>query len=115
MGHSLAQAVSHVPHGTLVVGLSDMPFVRPESISQLVRTLRQSPDTAIVQPSCNGTPGNPLGFGAAHREALTQAAGDQGARRLVKRAKIAGTLQLVEVADDGVLRDIDRPQDLPSH
>jgi len=87
MGNTLATAVAQIPHGALVIGLADMPWVTPATLKLLARTLRESATGDILQPRYNGQSGNPLGFGPAHRVALEQCSGDQGARALVQQAR----------------------------
>ena len=93
-----------VPEG-LLVGLADMPFVKAETLRRLVDTMAENPD-AVVRPRCGGRGGNPIGFPARLFDDLTQIEGDTGAREIVARAE---DVLLVEVDDDGVLDDVDRP------
>ena len=86
----------------LIVGLGDMPFVRPDTVRQLVAALATAP-TRIVRPTYKGRPGNPIGFPAGFFDDLTGIEGDTGARELVA----ASDPRLLEVDDPGVLRDID--------
>jgi molybdenum cofactor cytidylyltransferase len=59
----------------------------------------------------SGERGHPVGFSAAHREALAALEGDAGARSIL----ISQAQQIVKVPvnDAGILADIDRPGDLP--
>ena len=86
----------------LIVGLGDMPFVRPDTVRALVAALATAP-TRIVRPTHKGRPGNPIGFPACFFDSLTGIEGDTGARELVA----ASGPQLLEVDDPGVLRDVD--------
>ena len=112
MGHSLASAVSQIPSGALVIGLADMPYVTSSTVCALSKQLRDASDHAIVQAYYQGSPGNPLGFGADQRATLKACRGDQGARSLVRAARDRQSLIRVEVADSGILYDIDEPADL---
>ena len=112
MGHSLASAVSQMPPGALVIGLADMPYVTSTTICALSKQLRDTSDDAIVQACYRGSPGNPLGFGCAQRDTLMRCQGDQGARSLVRAARDEQSLLTIEVADAGILYDIDKPADL---
>ncbi|WP_407297663.1 nucleotidyltransferase family protein [Stutzerimonas zhaodongensis] len=105
LGHSLAQAVARYPaaQGWLVV-LGDMPYVRPETIRRIASGIH--PDRLIL-PCHQGQRGNPRGIGANHRAALMALDGERGAQALFAD----GSVVEIEVDDDGVLQDIDRPED----
>lgn len=108
MGASLAHAIGHslpAPHGW-VVALGDMPFVQPATVRLLCAALAQG--AAIAVPEHAGRRGNPVAFGAVHRDALLALHGDEGARRLVRSAPV----RAVPVDDAGVLRDIDLAGDV---
>jgi molybdenum cofactor cytidylyltransferase len=51
-----------------------------------------------------------VGFAPAHRAALLELRGDEGARAII--AAHRKSLTLIDVEDPGVLRDIDTPEDL---
>ena len=91
-------------HG-LIVGLADMPFVKPATLCALANALRTRPQ-AIVQPTCNNRPGNPIGFPARVFDALVGIDGDVGARQVVADDPC---VTLVDVDDCGIHRDVDRP------
>ncbi|MBH81481.1 MAG: molybdopterin-guanine dinucleotide biosynthesis protein MobA [Gammaproteobacteria bacterium] len=110
MGHSLAagaDAVDGWDH--MFVGLADMPFVRVATLKRLQAAMRPS---GIVLPRFGGQTGHPVGFAAVYLKELRSLTGDQGARRVLE----AHPESIVDVAvdDSGVIRDIDRPADLPS-
>jgi molybdenum cofactor cytidylyltransferase len=65
---------------------------------------------SIAAPVPRGRRGHPVGFSAAHRDALMALSGDEGARALVAAAGV--DLVRVDVDDQGVLRDVDTPGDL---
>ena len=105
MSRSLAAGVAAMRHADgLLVGLADMPFVRPNTLWLLTAAMRRRPER-IVRPQHNGKPGNPVGFPAARYDALMRLQGDAGARDL-----LAGCADVfsVPVDDAGVLRDVDR-------
>ncbi len=56
--------------------------------------------------------GHPVGFARRHYAALAELTGDEGAKAIL--AEHRDRLQLIEVADAGVLRDIDTPADIAS-
>lgn len=92
-----------------IVALADMPFVQTETIEALRVALESGAGIAV--PFYQGRRGNPVAFAAQQRGALLALSGDQGARQLLK---LPGVVP-VEVADSGILRDIDLPEDLPSN
>ena len=117
MGLSLAHAIRHCLHAQLhdqssgqgwLVALGDMPFVAPSTLHALDAAVEEG--AAIAAPLFEGRRGNPVAFGAQHRDALLALDGDQGARRLLASSPVA----TIDVLDPGVLRDIDSPSDLPA-
>lgn len=112
MGLSLAHAVRHSLNGQLngqgwLVALGDMPFVAPSTLHALDAAIGEG--AAIAAPLFEGRRGNPVAFGARHRDDLLALDGDQGARRLLQISPVA----TIEVLDPAILRDIDSPSDLP--
>lgn len=114
MGASLAAGIADCAGWDWVlVGLGDMPDVRPETLTLLAERLRErvaaGETDCIVRPRHDGCDGHPVGFGAAHFHVLATLDGDRGARDLV-----AGHGEVLRVAcdDPGVLRDVDTPAEL---
>ena len=117
MGHSLAfgvgQALRLFAPRALLVALADMPYVRNTTLLALThQALRDDVnfDDVIAVPRFNGQRGHPVLFGRGHFAQLQQSVGDAGAARLLR----ADSVHWIDVDDPGVIRDIDRPQDLPS-
>jgi len=117
MGLSLAHAIrhslqarlhDHAPGQGWLVALGDMPFVAPATLHALDAAVGEG--AAIAAPLFEGRRGNPVAFGARHRDALLALDGDQGARRLLQ----TGPVVTIAVPDPGILRDIDSPSDLPA-
>ena len=114
MGSVLAWLVAQAPASSpLVIGLGDMPFIRPQTVRAVVRALcddlsAAGTTNALVAPTWNGQRGHPVGFGPGWREALLALRGDQGARTLIAQAQCAR----IAVDDPGIVRDIDVPDDL---
>jgi len=102
-----AALASPGPHG-LIIGLADMPFVAEDTLRRLVETMTDYPH-AIVRPRCGGRTGNPVGFPNSLFPELLRLEGDAGARRLVAASE---DVIFVDVDDDGVLIDIDRPGEM---
>lgn len=109
MGHSLACGVrASVDADGWLIALADMPFVQPASIAAVVDALAAG--AGIAAPTVGGRRGHPVGFAADFREALLRSCGDRGARGLLRAH--ADRIVDLAVADRGVLRDVDRPEDL---
>ena len=103
-GEKTAASASPAFHG-LIIGLADMPFVGEDTLRCLVETMTNHPD-AIVRPRCHGRAGNPVGFPNSLFPELLRLEGDAGARRLVAASE---EVIYVDVDDEGVLVDVDRP------
>jgi len=111
MGASLAYAVRHVVTHvqgaqSVLIGLADMPYVLPDTISALVTQLELG--TGIVQPVYQEQGGHPVGFAREYFPALMALQGDTGARHLLREFPVLR----VPVADPGIILDIDYLSDL---
>lgn len=91
-----------------IVALADMPFIRRTSIAAVRDALEKG--ASIAAPYFRARRGHPVGIGGGFYEQLTQLRGDEGARRLL--ADNERQLVKIPVGDPGVIRDIDRPEDL---
>jgi molybdenum cofactor cytidylyltransferase len=89
-----------------LIGLGDMPHVRPETMRALAATIERG--ARIAAPVYDGRRGNPVAFSAYHLPLLLALEGDQGARAILKSHAVSE----VAVGDAGVIRDIDTPGDL---
>lgn len=108
MGSSIAAAVAARPDADgWIIALADMPWIRVDSIARVVQALREG--ATIAAPFHQGRRGHPVGFSAALQAQLQVLDGAEGARQLLQGA--AG-LTRVDVADPGVVLDVDRPSDL---
>lgn len=106
MGDSIAAAVSAEPdHRGWLIVLGDMPFIHPDTLKRVADSLQ--PDMISV-PVYQGQYGHPVGFGHGFALSLMGLAGEMGAKRLFKAAKV----NEVAVDDPGVLWDIDVPSAL---
>lgn len=109
MGASLAFGIAACADADAwVVALADMPWIFPATIRGVAAALVRG--AAIALPVFGGTRGHPVGFHRKFRDELVQLRGDRGARSLLT----AHAAEVVEipVADPGVLRDVDTPEDL---
>ncbi len=128
MAHSLANAISSLtadqsPIEGCMILLADMPYLRGETIEQLLMTFNDhAHDDPIVvpmiqQPSTTGAtanlPGHPVIFSSAYFPELTQLSGDNGAKSVI----IGNEAHVVriQVKDQGVLKDVDRPSDIDAN
>lgn len=107
MGSSLALAAElarKAEVSALLVALADMPLVPPSHFESLMERAR--PHT--LRASHNGTSATPPAlFGMEHFDRLTQAKGDEGARKLIRRADFFD-------CPSRLLVDIDDPETLAS-
>jgi molybdenum cofactor cytidylyltransferase len=106
MGDSIAAGVaerSGAPGWLLLPG--DMPLVLPGTVLAVATALEQF---AVVHAEHQGRRGHPVGFAAELYSELVRLRGDEGARRIVARYPTQG----IELADSGVLKDIDTAADL---
>lgn len=109
MGSSIASGVAACPQAAgWIVGLADMPQVRPETITALVARLRAGAD--LVAPVHKGYRGHPVGLAARFRTELLALRGDIGARGILSAHW--ETIEWIMTNDSGVLIDIDVPEDL---
>ncbi len=106
MGHSIAAGVAARPQaGGWLVLPGDMPMVMPASLTAVAAGLAQH---AVVYAQHLGRRGHPVGFSAELFSELVQLDGDDGARRVAARYPSVG----LELADPGVLVDVDTEADL---
>jgi molybdenum cofactor cytidylyltransferase len=106
---SLKCAIAATPEADAwLIALADMPALRVETISRVVRELQNG--APLAAPFYQARRGHPVGFAARYRDDLLDLDGDRGARDLIAREE--RFLSRVVVDDPGVLFDIDTPQDL---
>lgn len=109
MGHSLAAGARATGDGAgWIVALADMPFIASSSHRAVANCLRNGASLAACQ--FQGRRGHPVGFSRKWHASLVAMSGDQGGKAIL--AKHPDELVLCPVDDPGVVRDIDRPQDL---
>ena len=106
MGDSIAAGVaerSGAPGWLILPG--DMPLVQPGTLLAVATALEQY---AVVHAEHMGRRGHPAAFAAELYSELVKLQGDEGARRIIARYPAYG----LDVADPGVLLDIDTAADL---
>jgi len=94
----------------VVVCLGDMPDITSETLDALVAAYNPAESRAIVVPTHAGKRGNPVLWDRRFFEAMAAVAGDTGARHLIGENE--DLVAEVEMAGDGILRDIDTPEAL---
>lgn len=110
MGASLRAGAAALPTDSpgAFIFLGDMPRIPAALLPRLVAAVKAG--AAAAAPVCGGRRGHPVLFGATLFTPLRQASGDEGARAAL--AGLGPRLALIETDDEGVLFDIDRPEDL---
>jgi len=93
-----------------LVCLGDMPRVTAAEIDRLIAAFNPVEGRGICVPTRQGKRGNPVLWSRRFFEEMMQVAGDVGARHLI--GAYPEMVAEVEMADDGVLTDIDTPQAL---
>jgi molybdenum cofactor cytidylyltransferase len=109
MGASLACAARAAgKRSGYVVALADMPFIRPSSIAAVRAALEGG--AALAAPYFRSRRGHPVGFAGEFHPQLVSLEGDEGARSVLEQH--ASRMVKIPIGDPGVVRDIDRPDDL---
>ncbi|SEW29859.1 nucleotidyltransferase family protein [Natrinema salifodinae] len=102
------EAAREASADAVIFGLGDMPNVSPTTVDALVESYERGDGSALAA-GYDGSRGNPVLFDSQHFDALGSVTGDIGGRDILRNAPDAA---IVDTADPGVLRDIDRPTDL---
>jgi len=111
MGTSLAYGVAAAADADgWIVALADMPWIAPATVVLVVDALMAG--AGIVATSRIGVRGHPVGFASSHFAELAALTGDEGAKSVLSTHR--EQVQLIEVDDENVLRDVDTPADLAS-
>ncbi len=111
MGESLAEAAKVLgDFDAVAVVLADMPFIQNETIKLLCA---QASPGVIVVPTVQDRRGHPVVIGSDFFDDLKSLSGDTGARALLRTYSSA--VRLVDVADSGIIQDIDTPSDLENY
>ncbi len=85
-----------------------MPYVRPTSIAAVRDALAGG--APLAAPYFRARRGHPVGIARLFYDELLSLKGDEGARQLL--AAHQSKLVKIPVGDPGVIRDIDKPEDL---
>ena len=108
MFSSLQAGMAEAQGDALVVLPADMPFVQGATVRLLLETFAEK--SAIVSPRFNGKRGHPVVLPPSLRDEIRAADPTLTLHDILKRHQD----QRVDIAvdDQGVLRDVDRPEDL---
>ena len=96
----------------LMVALGDMPAVNEDVVRTLLARHNRF-DDAITIPTYDGRRGHPVVIGCGHRDAILERFDDVGLRGLMQEQ--AAVIQEVAMNSDGVLIDLDTPEDYERH
>lgn len=109
MGHSLAAGVRATAEASAwIVALGDMPFIQTATHQAVAESLKSG--ASLVATQYQERRGHPVGFSSIWLPQLVTVTGDQGGKAIL--TSHSEQLTLCSVDDPGVLRDIDRPEDL---
>lgn len=113
---SLKEAKRHCPPDIkgMLVFLGDQPCIQPTTISQLLSLClaEQSDHHYIIQPRYKQKPGHPVFISQGMFAFFDKLAGDEGAKRIFP---FADKHTFLPVEDDGVVLDLDTPQDYEAY
>ena len=96
------------PSGPVLIHPADMPFVTPGTVDQVCRACRDS--GRIVAAAFGGKRGHPVAMPASVLDQIRTAPPSSTLSDVLDRAPEGRTT--IDVADAGVLRDVDVPSDL---
>lgn len=96
----------------IMVFLADQPLLLPETIQRVynaaVEQLAEGQERFVVQPAYAGVNGHPVFFARGLLPAFALLEGDEGGKRVIQQA---AAHHVIAVEDEGVLLDIDTPED----
>jgi len=115
---SLKSGIAALPESAAaaLVCLGDMPLVTGRMLDRLIDAWDPDEGRAIVVPTHQGRPGNPILWSRSFFPEILDLAGDTGARALLRRHE--EQVAEVDINDDAVLRDFDTVDSLatlPQH
>ena len=113
LSSSLKTGVAVLPEsasGALIL-LADMPRVSAKLLDRLIAAFAERPEALAVIPVLGGERGNPALLSRALFAEVATLEGDEGARRLLRRADPQRIVE-VELDDAAITLDVDTPEDL---
>lgn len=108
MFSSIQEGVGQAQGDTILVLPGDMPFVSPDTVRAVIASYARNP--AIVSPRYRGKRGHPVALPTALRDEI-RAADSQATLHDIIRRHTDMRID-VDVDDPGVVRDVDRVEDL---
>ena len=113
LASSLRAGLAALPPGAAgaIVLLGDMPEANASVVDALIDRFLSAPEAYAATPLFSGKRGNPVLLGRALFSEVARLQGDEGARSLLREIPTE-RIVAVEVANAGVMRDIDTPADL---
>ena len=108
---SVKAALPHLPPGAagFLLHPVDHPLVEPAVVRALLAAAAEHPGARVVLPVHGGRRGHPAWFGAGVLPEIAVLGDDEPLHGIVRR----GGVVEVPVASGSVLRNLDRPEDLP--
>ncbi|MFT6958782.1 MAG: molybdenum cofactor cytidylyltransferase [Halieaceae bacterium] len=108
IGATLSESIAHIPAWSgVLIALADMPWIQPATF----RSVAQHTSLEnICIPTFGNQRGHPVGFGRDFFNDLETLNDDRGARSIIN--KYAHTIKTLPTDDKGILRDVDRPDDI---
>ncbi len=91
-----------------IVSLADMPFINPSTIYRVKEKILEG--AKICAPFLDGVRGHPVGFNSSLKNELLNLDDSSGAAHLL--AKYRSEIVALSTDDEGVVHDIDVPEDL---
>lgn len=110
MFSSIQEGVAQAQGDTILVMPGDMPFVSPETVRAVIAAYASKP--AIVSPRCRGKRGHPVALPASLRDEIRAADARATLHDIIHAHP--GMRVDVDVEDRGIVRDVDRLEDLRS-
>ena len=110
---SLKIAIEQLPLETMgfILALVDHPLVKLDTYQQLIDMAKDNPANIVI-PQYYGQKGHPVYFGRPFFESIRNLSLDQGARAVIRENET--NVKYLPVEDEGILKDIDTPQDFQS-
>lgn len=90
------------------VALGDMPYVKPSTLTAMIKAFKPELGHDVVVPTCNGKRGNPVLWGRRHWTKFLDISGDMGGKFLLDA--IENSCVEIDVADPAIHTDIDTPK-----
>lgn len=111
---SLKTGISQIgeQHSGMMIFLGDLPFITNTTIQTIYRAgkdmLKENDKSFVIQPEYKGIKGHPVFLGHPDKKIFMELSGDHGAKAIMNKMP---SRQSIAVEDDGILFDIDTPED----